>query len=214
MPAWNEGRLFLAYLFYYCKQYTTSSPPTDAPVLQSQAFGAKKVFTLEVSESLSTGNESNLLIDPIRIEGLTKPSVWLSKMLTLQGNITLKLDTGVEANILPISTCNKFPLKPNLHPTNTKLTLYGGTSLSPFSVCTLDCNVKGSQHSVEFFALDVDSQPILGLKDCEQMGLINRIDLVGTGHLTKQYIKSTCICKNVIIGLGSLGKYHITICDK
>ena len=96
-----------------------------------------------------------------------------------------------------------------MHPTNTKLTAYGGASLSPIGACS---NVKGLQHNVEFFVLDVDSQPILGLKDCEQMGLIKRIDLIITGQLTKQYIKSTC--KNAIIGLCSLGKYHITICHK
>ena len=193
------------------KQHTTSSQPTDAPVLKSQTIQTKKVFTLEDSESLSTDSESNLLIDPIRIDGLTNPSAWLSTLSTLQGNITLKLDTGAEANILPISTYNKFPLKPPLHPTNTKLTAYGGTSLSPIGVCSLDCNVKGSQHNVDFFVLDVDSQPLLGLKDCEQMGLIKRIDTVVTGKLTKQYIKLTY--RNVFTGLGSLGKYHITLCD-
>ena len=108
------------------------------------------MFALEDSESLSTKNESNLLIDPIRIDGLTKPSAWLSTLSTLQGNIILKLDTGAEANILPISTYNKFPFKPPFHPTNAKLTAYGGTSLSPIGICSLDCNVKGSQHNVEF----------------------------------------------------------------
>ena len=93
-------------------QHTTSGQPTDAPVLKSQAIRTKKVFTLEDSESLSTDNESNLLIDPIRIDGLTKPSAWLSTLSTWQGNITLKLDTGAEANILPISTYNKIPFKP------------------------------------------------------------------------------------------------------
>ena len=64
---------------------------------------------------------------------------------------------------------------------------------------------------MEIFVRDVDSQPILGLKDCEQMRFIKRIDLVITGQLTKQYIKSTY--RNVFTGLGSLGKYHITLCD-
>ena len=75
----------------------------------------------------------------------------------------------------------------------------------------LNCTVKGLNHIVECFVLDVDSQPILGLKDCEQMSLIKRIDSVVTGQLTKQYIKSTY--KNVFTGLGTLGKYHITLCD-
>ena len=59
--------------------------------------------------------------------------------------------------------------------------------------------------------LNVDSQPILGLKDCEQMRLIKRIDSVITGQLTKHSIKSAY--KSVFTGLGTLGKYHITLCD-
>lgn len=63
---------------------------------------------------------------------------------------------------------------------------------------------------MEFFVLDVDSQPILGLQDCEQMGIIKQIDLVVTGQLTKHSIKSAY--PNVFTGLGTLGKYHITLC--
>ena len=114
--------------------YTTSSQPTNAPVLKSQDLQTKRVFTLEDSESLSTDNESKLLIDPIRIDGLTKPSAWLSTLSTLQGNITLKLDTGAEANILPISTYNKFLFKPSLCPINTKLTAYSGAFISLIGV--------------------------------------------------------------------------------
>ena len=51
---------------------------------------------------------------------------------TPQGDITLKLDTGAEANILPIATYNKLSLKPSLKPTDEKLT---GTSLSPLGTC-------------------------------------------------------------------------------
>ena len=187
-----------------------NSQPTSHPPMKSQVAHSKNVFTLEDSELHSSDNESNLLIDPIRIDGLTKPSAWLSTLSTPQGNITLKLDTGAEANILPTATYNKFIIKPPLQPTNVKLTAYGGTSLSPIGVCKLNCNVKGSQRPVEFFVLNVDSQPILGLKDCEQMGLIRRIDSVVTGQLTKESIKSAY--KNVFTGLGTLGKYHITLC--
>jgi len=41
------------------------------------------------------------------------------------------------------------------------------------------------------------------------MGLIKRIDSVVTGQLTKQSIRVAY--KNVFTGLGTLGKYHITL---
>ena len=43
------------------------------------------------------------------------------------------------------------------------------------------------------------------------MGLIRQIDSIVTGQLTKYSIKS--IYRNVFTGLGTLGKYHITLCD-
>ena len=100
-------------------------------------------------------------------------------------------------------------LKPPLKPTDVKLTAYGGTFLSTSGTCQLDCNVKGLDHTLQYFVLDVDSQPILGLKDCEEMGLIKQIDSIVTGQLTKHSIKS--IYRNVFTGLGTLGKYHITL---
>ena len=43
------------------------------------------------------------------------------------------------------------------------------------------------------------------------MGLIKRIDSIVTGQLTKHSIKS--IYRYVFTGLGTLDKYHITLCD-
>ena len=48
--------------------------------------------------------------------------------------MTLKLDTGTEANILPTATYNKYTIKSSLQPTNIKLTAYGGTSPSSIGV--------------------------------------------------------------------------------
>ena len=156
----------------------TDNQHTDNFVPKSQVPQSKKVFTLEDPELHASDSDSNLLIDPIRIDGLMKPSAWLSTFCTPLGNITLKLDTGAEANILPIATYNNFSI-----------------------------TVKGLKHIVEFFVLNVDSQPILGLKDCEQMSLIKRIDAVVTGQLTKQSIKSTY--KNIFTGLGKVSHHFM-----
>ena len=66
-----------------------------------------------------------------------------------------------------------------------------------------------SNHKVKFYVVNVDSQPILGLRDCEKLGLIKRMDVIHTGQLTKESIEA--MYKTVFIGLGKLGKYHITL---
>ena len=57
----------------------------------------KKVDAIEESESeTSDEGSTSLFIDPLRIEGITKQSAWLSTVTTECGNVTFKLDTGAE----------------------------------------------------------------------------------------------------------------------
>ena len=90
-----------------------------------------------------------------------------------------------------------------------KLTVYGGSSINPIGTCILQCSIKDKSQSVKFYVVTVDSQSILGLKDCERLGLVKRVNTVETGQLTKCAIKERF--KHVFTGLGNLGKYHITL---
>ena len=94
-------------------------------------------------------------------------------------------------------------------PTDIKLTAYGGSLINPIGTCILQCSSKDKSRSVIFYVVTVDCQPILGLKDCERLGLVKRVNTVETGQLTKCAIKERF--KHVFIGLGNLGKYHVTL---
>ena len=73
---------------------------------------------------------------PLRIDGIEKPTVWLSTVETQGGNITFKLDTEAEANVIPIEVFNQLTNRPEVQPTKTKLTAYGGTTIKPLGTCT------------------------------------------------------------------------------
>ena len=75
----------------------------------------------------------------------------------------------------------------------------------------MNCEIKGNSHRVKFYIVDVDSQPILGLQDCDRFGLIKRMNAINTSQLTKESIKA--LYNNVFTGLGKLGNYHITLQD-
>ena len=145
----------------------------------------------------------------MEVHDLVQHSPWLSTLVTTLGNITCKLDTGAEANVLLVSAYNKLLNRPPLMPTDIKLTAYGGSSINPIGTCILQCSSKETSQSVKFYVVTVDSQPILGLKDCERLGLVKRVNTVETGQLTKCTIKERF--KHVFTGLGNLGKYHITL---
>ena len=61
---------------------------------------------------------------PLKIDGIEKPTVWLSTVETQGRNITFKLDTGAEANVIPIEVFNQLTNRPKVQPTKTKLTAY------------------------------------------------------------------------------------------
>ena len=136
--------------------------------------------TIEESKSESeTSNEgsTSLFIDPLRIEGITKQSAWLSTVTTECGNVTFKLDTGAEASVIPVQIFGQLLNTPELKVTKMKLTAYGGTAIRPIGTCTLQCTTKYSNHGVQFYIVDADSQPILGLKHCEKLGLVKRVNI-------------------------------------
>ena len=166
-------------------------------------------YSSPIHSDASSESESSLLIDPLSIDGLTQHSPWLSTVTTTNGNITCKLDTGAEASVLPISAYNKLLIKPYLKPTDIKLSAYGGSSITPVGTCVLQCNGKDKRHNLKFYVVTVDSQPILGVGDCEKLGLVKRLDVIETGQLTKSIIKDRY--KNVFTGLGKIGRYHITL---
>ena len=115
----------------------------------------KKVFFVTDQNSpthsdTSSENETTLLIDPLKVHDLVQHSPWLSRLVTTLGNITCKLDTGAEANVLPVSDYNKLLNRPPLKLTDIKLTAYGGYSINPIGTCILQCSSKDKSHNVKF----------------------------------------------------------------
>ena len=68
-------------------------------------------------------------MDPLRIDGIEKPMQWLSTVKTQSGKFTFKLDTGAEANVIPVEVLNQLTNIPTIQSNKTKLTAYGGTTI-------------------------------------------------------------------------------------
>ena len=61
-------------------------------------------------ESYSSDDDYTLGMDPLRVDGIEKPIQWLSTVKTQSGKITFKLDTGAEANVIPVEVFNQLTL--------------------------------------------------------------------------------------------------------
>ena len=93
---------------------------------------------------------------------------------------------------------------------HTTITLSAYDVIKPVGTCMLKCKGKVSS-PVTFYVVSVVVQPILGLTDCIRLGQIQRLHALQISNMSKDTIKVEFA--NVFIGLGKLGKYHITLKD-
>ncbi|GFT25449.1 transposon Tf2-6 polyprotein [Nephila pilipes] len=141
------------------------------------------------------------------------------KSITLDVNhkcfdVNFKLDTGAEVNILPLYILNMFKVKSKLSETNLFLTTYGNFKLKPNGSLIINCSTNKLKNvPLPFYVVNVKSKPILGLKGCKELKLIERIDaiecsVISKNELIKQY-------KDVFTGIGEFPSepYHITLKD-
>ena len=124
------------------------------------------------SDTSASDDGDNLLAHLLQIDGLAEHAVWLSKLTTPNGYITCKLDTGAETSVLPTTAFNSLYVRLLLQPTYITLTTYGGSTINPIGTCELQWDCKENPHKIKFYVVDVNSQPVLGLRDCEKLGLI------------------------------------------
>jgi len=101
--------------------------------------------------------------------------------LQVQGRIIqFKLDTGAEANVIPLSVLNKVGLTPiTVNKCREKLVNYSGTDINALGKINLLCKIKSNEEQyLEFFVVNNENcVPILGLNTCVELKLINRVDI-------------------------------------
>lgn len=89
--------------------------------------------------------------------------------------LKFKLDTGAQVNVLPQRDFKKFAPKTKMQQTHKKLTGYGGQPLSVKGTCKLHCNNKENAMPLDFFIVDTQSPPVLGLKACLDLDMIKLV---------------------------------------
>ncbi|GFV68565.1 uncharacterized protein TNCV_3130201 [Trichonephila clavipes] len=128
-------------------------------------------------------------------------------------DVNFKLDTGAEVNILPLYILSMFKVNPKLSKTNISLTTYGNFNLKPNGCLIINCSThKLKNVPLPFYVVNVKSRPILGIRACKELKLIERIDAIecsiSKNELIKQY-------KDVFTGVGEFPNEpcHITLKD-
>lgn len=136
----------------------------------------------------------------------------------IQLYVNFKLDTGAEANILPLHTAKLLKIK-KLDKTRTVLISFGDQRIKPEGEVILDCTIKNKseRHKIKFLIVDISNAiPILGLDACRLLKLIGRIDTVTLTKLEDKVSSKEQIIESysdIFEGLGAFTgkKYHITL---
>ena len=75
---------------------------------------------------------------------------WIISLRSNDSVTQFKMDTGAQANVLPMSTLKRLSSMPPLDKTHTRLTAYNGMDIPVMGKCTLAIHHNNAIHSVPF----------------------------------------------------------------
>ena len=178
-----------------------------ARVCQSSTRKIQEV--LEDDDGSAGVSIDELFIDYMSIDVVIHQNELLSTINVNGSDITFKVHTGAQCNILPLEIFNRISNRPTLEHSNTKLRTYDGSTINLVGKCELNIMTEHQSGKCEFFIVDVNStKPLLGLKTCQKLDIIN-INTVETPVNTDPILKEF---SKIFTGLGHVeGEYHINL---
>ncbi|KAK3752707.1 hypothetical protein QZH41_006612 [Actinostola sp. cb2023] len=124
-------------------------------------------------------------------------------------------DTGAEVNVIPYSAYRKIAetSKIDLRKPKARLSAYNGEDIPVKAVCTLQSKHKGITRNLEFFITSIESEPVLSISACKELGLIKFISAVDRDENTETFAaRIREEYKDVFTGIGCLERpYHIVL---
>lgn len=161
-------------------------------------------------EGQSDHGDQELFIGTVTRAPPVEESAWFTSLRVGGTPIKFKLDTGAEANVLPLGVYSKLRNKSPLLETSVLLSSYGDFKVKPKGTLNLNREARGMKENLPFFVAAVKSPPILGLSACQNLNLVRRVASVTQAPLTKDEILAGS--PDVFTGLGCMGgTYHIEL---
>ena len=120
-------------------------------------------------------------------------------MLKIAGtNVNFKLDSGADCNVISASLFDRLPVAQKQdRQCKAKPKVYDGRKITPKGKASLVCEYKGKFTVLEFILVEQDLPPILGLKSCLELGLVQKIYRFKEEGLESEYA-------DVFEGLGEI----------
>ncbi|KAK2714162.1 hypothetical protein QYM36_008659 [Artemia franciscana] len=169
--------------------------------------GSQAIHALDFSPS----SGSELYIDSIHSMNQTKDHHIDLYFSTQKKYISLKLDTGADANILPLKEYERCYPHPTLNKTNSILTSHTNGKLKVYGVCEAEIQYKdrpGQKH--KFFMVDTQKVSIISRQTSVDLGLVKFMFDVQTMQPCPDQIKIMIDqYADVFEGIGQLPVYRL-----
>lgn len=177
----------------------------------SKSSKREKKDTMQVRELLHVESESEFESDGERrdldeelfVNECVQGNVgsWSENIVVDDVQVTFKLDSGSDCSILPKHIFQKLPNKSHLKSCAITLVSYGNFRFKPLGEIVLSCQYKSMIRNIKFVVVDCHTEPLLGLVDCLQFGLISRVNVV---NLLKTKDEIFECYKDIFDGLGRI----------
>lgn len=220
----NRGRYTKSGFIKDCINCGNSHPVNRCPAYGKICTNCKRrnhfarwcrsIFVKTVDDEGGSEHEINKDLDALFIGEISSKQEQLSWQIPVVINnlrFIYKIDSGAQCNVMPVSQFNTLKLsKQILKPPNVNLWSYTKNKLEVIGSCRLDCIIKRTKCSIEFFVVDSNTQPILGLPTCVKLNLIQRVDELNIN--TTQYEQLIQKYRALFKGIGCLREpYHIEL---
>ena len=151
---------------------------------QSLNFNNKGARVNEIfvntTPDVGSDQESDFYVDTIQTDsgtpGKTPDQAFVCVSIgPNESPVRFKLDTGSQVNILPVTEYNRLGIQGVLTKATKHLSGYSGTALKTLGQCKLKCTYNKQSIVVDFFIVDTQSTPLLGMPSCLALELIKLI---------------------------------------
>ena len=91
-------------------------------------------------------------------------------------NVRIKLDTGVEVNVMPTRVFSQIANTEDIEQSNVKLKGYGGSAILAIGESFIRCAYNNIYKDIKFYIVESSRETSLGLGSCQDFKLIKIMD--------------------------------------
>ena len=169
---------------------------------------SRPVYTVE------SGHTIHIYIGTVYVGEIGR-SGWLANLFVSNQEVCFKLDSGADANVLPLDTYERLGSVAHLMETNTVLTAFGNAKILPEGEVKLRVINRNTSEArmLDFYVTRASAVAILGCKVCTELYLVQRVsvDTVAENDVLTE-AKMRAQYSDVSTGLGKYEKaYHIEV---